>query len=73
MSDSSAGAGANWAGNHTYTADRYVRAESVEQAQQVVAESARVRLLGTRHAFNALCDTEGTLLDLTGIAATPAA
>lgn len=58
----------NWAGNHTYTAARLVRAGSVEQAQQVVAESNRVRALGTRHSFNALCDTEGTLLDLTGLA-----
>ena len=57
----------NWAGNHTYSAGRWVRATSLAQAQQVVAESSRVRALGTRHSFNALCDTEGTLLDLTGL------
>ncbi len=56
----------NWAGNHTYSAACLVRADSVEQAQEVVARSRRVRALGTRHSFNALCDTEGTLLDLTG-------
>ena len=28
-------------------------------------------MLGTRHSFNALCDTEGTLLDLTGLVAEP--
>ncbi|SDS80960.1 xylitol oxidase [Nocardioides scoriae] len=69
MTDSAAGQ--NWAGNHTYSAGRFVRATSIEHAQQVVAESHRVRLLGTRHSFNALCDTEGTLLDLTGVTATP--
>ncbi len=61
----------NWSGNHTYTAARIVRADSVEQAQQVVARSNRVRALGTRHSFNALCDTEGTLLDLTGLREMP--
>ena len=61
----------NWAGNHTYTAGRYIRARSLEEAQEVIASSKRVRLLGTRHSFNALCDTEGTLLDLTGLASEP--
>ncbi|WP_322920903.1 D-arabinono-1,4-lactone oxidase [Nocardioides renjunii] len=69
--DGSTGPGTNWAGNHTYTAGRYVRAGSLEEAQEVIRDSSRVRLLGTRHSFNALCDTEGTLLDLTGLAAEP--
>lgn len=63
--------GTNWAGNHTYSAARHVRARSVEEAQTVIRDSERVRLLGTRHSFNALCDTEGTLLDLTGLVAEP--
>ena len=63
--------GTNWAGNHAYTAARYVRARSVEEAQEVIRTSSRVRLLGTRHSFNALCDTDGTLLDLTGLVAEP--
>jgi xylitol oxidase len=65
------GPGVNWAGNHAYTAGHYVRARSWEEAQDVVRSSSKVRLLGTRHSFNALCDTEGTLLDLTGLAAEP--
>jgi xylitol oxidase len=68
---SGSGAGTNWAGNHVYTAGRYVRARSLEEAQEVVRSSRTVRLLGTRHSFNALCDTEGTLLDLTGLAVEP--
>ncbi|RYB90157.1 FAD-binding protein [Nocardioides glacieisoli] len=63
--------GTNWAGNHAYTAGRYVRARSLGEAQEVIRSSTRVRLLGTRHSFNALCDTEGTLLDLTGLVAEP--
>jgi xylitol oxidase len=63
--------GTNWAGNHAYAAGRYVRARSLEEAQEVIRSSRRVRMLGTRHSFNALCDTEGTLLDLTGLVAEP--
>ncbi|KQV71307.1 hypothetical protein ASC64_04485 [Nocardioides sp. Root122] len=69
--DSLLSPGTNWAGNHTYTAARHVRARSLEEAQEVIRSSRNVRLLGTRHSFNALCDTEGTLLDLTGLAAEP--
>lgn len=61
----------NWAGNHIYAAGRYVRARSLEEAQEVVRTSAAVRLLGTRHSFNALCDTAGTLLDLTDLTTEP--
>lgn len=64
-------AGTNWAGNHTYTAGRFVRARTLEEAQEVIASSSRVRVLGTRHSFNALCDTPGTLLDLAGLAVEP--
>ncbi len=61
----------NWAGNHRYSAGRYLRATSFEEAQQAVAEADHVRLLGTRHSFNDLSDTEGTLLDLTGVLPDP--
>ncbi len=63
--------GSNWAGNHAYSAGRYVRARSLAEAQDVVRAARKVRLLGTRHSFNALCDTDGTLLDLTGLRAEP--
>lgn len=61
----------NWAGNHPYSAGRYLRAGSVEEAQQAVADADHVRLVGTRHSFNDLCDTPGTLLDLTALTAEP--
>ncbi len=64
-------AGENWAGTHTYRASRLVEARSVEEVQAVVAESARVRALGTRHSFNTICDTEGTLVTVTRIPADP--
>jgi xylitol oxidase len=46
----------NWAGNHTYRA-RVEQVQSLEQVQQVVAASPRVRALGSRHSFTDLTDT----------------
>jgi xylitol oxidase len=46
----------NWAGNHTYRA-RVERMQSLEQLQQVVAATPRVRALGSRHSFTDLTDT----------------
>ncbi len=62
---------ANWAGNHTYRVGEHVRAESVAHVQQVVAGADRLRVLGTRHSFNAMCDTDGVLLDLAGLTSEP--
>ncbi|WP_426724645.1 D-arabinono-1,4-lactone oxidase [Curtobacterium flaccumfaciens] len=57
----------NWSGTVTYTAERVVRPTSIDEAAQVVADADRVHGLGTRHSFNDVADTPGTLLDLTGI------
>ena len=56
----------NWAGSHTYRAGRFVEARSVAEVQHEVAAATKVRVLGTRHSFNDLCDTDGTLLSTTG-------
>lgn len=57
----------NWSGTVTYTAERVVRPSSIDEAAQVVADADRVHGIGTRHSFNDVADTPGTLLDLTGI------
>jgi xylitol oxidase len=57
----------NWAGNITYGAQRVLTPTSVEQAQQLVAGSDRVRALGTRHSFNRLADTDDDLISLAGL------
>ncbi|MCS6568469.1 FAD-binding protein [Curtobacterium flaccumfaciens pv. flaccumfaciens] len=57
----------NWSGTVTYTAERVVRPSSIDEAAQIVADADRVHGLGTRHSFNDVADTAGTLLDLTGI------
>jgi xylitol oxidase len=52
----------NWAGNLTYSAARVLAPRTVDEAQELIAGSDRIRPLGTRHSFSRVADTEGTLL-----------
>ena len=52
----------NWAGNVAYSAARIVRPRSIEEAQEAIAGSERIRPLGTRHSFSLVADTDGALL-----------
>ncbi|XAS67542.1 FAD-binding protein [Micrococcaceae bacterium Sec5.7] len=65
----------NWAGNLSYQAPVIARPRTVEALQKLVAGTARIRALGSRHSFNDIADTRGTLaaLDLLdpGIAVDP--
>jgi len=54
----------NWAGNVVFTPQRYVRASSVEQVQELVAAASRVRVLGSGHSFSEVAATDGLLLSL---------
>jgi xylitol oxidase len=47
----------NWAGNYTYSAARFHTPETVEQLQELVSRSAKLRALGSRHSFNGIADT----------------
>src|SRR3954463_11129364 len=47
----------NWAGNYTYSAARFHVPETLEQLQELVAPSSRLRALGSRHSFNGIADT----------------
>ncbi len=52
----------NWAGNVTYSTTRVERPTSVEEAQELVARSAALRPLGTRHSFSLVADSTDLLL-----------
>ena len=52
----------NWARNVTFAPERVVRPRSVDELRGVVASTARVRALGTRHSFSPVADTDGTLV-----------
>ena len=52
----------NWAGNVTYSAERFHEPTSVEQLQEVVAGASRVHAVGTGHSFNPIADSPGDLV-----------
>ncbi|WP_084077348.1 FAD-binding protein [Demequina sp. NBRC 110057] len=64
--------GATWAGTHTFEAAGLIEATSIDQVQDLLTTTdGPVRALGTRHSFNDLADTAGTLVTVTGIPANP--
>ncbi|NJP53905.1 FAD-binding protein [Streptomyces sp. SBST2-5] len=56
----------NWAGNITYAAKALHRPDSLPGLRAVVAESERLRVLGSGHSFNEIAEpgAEGVLLSL---------
>lgn len=54
----------NWAGNLSYQAPVIARPRTVEELQELVAGAGRIRALGSRHSFNDIADTPGTLAAL---------
>ncbi len=57
----------NWAGNVTYGAARRHAPTGVDELQRVVAGASRVRVLGSRHSFNDIADTDGDLVSLAAL------
>ena len=54
----------NWARNYTYRAAHIHQPETVEQIQELVSQSDKLKALGTRHSFNNIADTAGDLISL---------
>jgi alditol oxidase len=56
----------NWAGNITYTAKELHRPYSLDAIGALVADSAKVRVLGSGHSFNEIAEpgAEGVLLSI---------
>ena len=52
----------NWAGNVTFTTSNVLRPRTVEEAQDLVAATDRLRPLGTRHSFTTVADSADALL-----------
>lgn len=61
----------NWAGNLEYRADRIERPASVDELRALLSSAGpnSVRMLGSRHSFNDLADTTGTLIETAGLPA----
>jgi alditol oxidase len=49
--------GENWAGNYAYRARKLRRPATIEQVQEIVANTREVRVLGSRHSFNDIADS----------------
>jgi xylitol oxidase len=54
----------NWAGNYKYGAAECHVPESIEEIQELVATSNRIKVLGSRHSFNGIADTNASHLSL---------
>jgi len=57
----------NWADNYTFKAARIHRPASIDEVRRLVAGSAKIHAIGTRHSFNGSADSPGDLIDLGGI------
>jgi alditol oxidase len=49
---------ANWAGNYIYKARELHRPATVEQLREIVAAAPRLRVLGSRHSFTDIVDSD---------------
>ena len=54
----------NWAGNYQYGAARVVAPASLAELSKVVRSAESFRVLGSRHSFNDIGDTDGDLVSL---------
>ncbi len=54
----------NWAGNVTYRAPVFRSADSIPEVQDIVASARKLRVLGSRHSFNAIADSNEVQLSL---------
>ena len=54
----------NWAGNLTYHTDNLLTPKTVEEAQQMVKNTPKLRALGSRHCFNAIADSTAAQISL---------
>jgi xylitol oxidase len=52
----------NWAGNLTFSTPDVFYPHSVEEVQELVKRSPKLRVLGSRHSFNRIADSEHTLI-----------
>jgi len=57
----------NWAGNLTYSTDKLDQAKSLTEVQELVKKYPRMKVLGTRHCFNEIADTNDRFVTLVGM------
>lgn len=60
----------NWAGNLAYRAARVEHPSTIDELGSLLATGGPVRMLGSRHCFNDIADTDGALIALDRMPAT---
>src|SRR5581483_6065224 len=55
---------ANWAGNYEYSTTNVHHPETIQEVQDLVRDHEKLRVLGTRHSFNAIADSNSALIAL---------
>ena len=50
--------GSNWAGNHTYGARELILPRRLEELRRLLVTATSLRVLASRHSFNAMADAE---------------
>ena len=54
----------NWAGNLEYSTSKIDYPKSLEEVQQIVKKHSKLKVLGTRHCFNAIADSKYNFISL---------
>jgi len=57
----------NWAGNLTYTTGQLIQLSSIPELQTQIKQNRKLRVLGTRHSFNSIADSDSLLLSSAGL------
>jgi xylitol oxidase len=57
----------NWAGNIEYSTDNVQNVSSLDQAKDYVKTQNKLKVLGTRHCFNNIADSQDGFLSLKGM------
>jgi alditol oxidase len=54
----------NWSGNLTYSTDKVLEPKNMEQVRTMVKGQSHLRVLGTRHCFNTIADSNQCLISM---------
>lgn len=54
----------NWAGNLQYSTSNWHEPETIEDLQQLVSKVTKLSVVGTRHSFNSIADSDENLVSL---------
>jgi xylitol oxidase len=57
----------NWAGNITYGTTNVYHSATAEEIRSVLLKESKLKVLGTRHCFNTIADSQHALLSLSGM------